>query len=63
MNINYYYRNKKTGFSIGVVFDTIVNEIGINNQVIRTFLPYPNATIPSILKMDGLQKMKKKTTI
>ena len=55
MNINYYYRNKKTGFSIGVVFDTIVNEIGKNNQVIRTFLLY--------LKMDGLQKVKKKTTI
>lgn len=63
MNINYYYRNKKTGFSIGVVFDTIVNEIGINNQVIRTFLPYPNATIPSILKNGWFAKMKKKTTI
>ena len=60
MNINYYYRNKKTGFSIGVVFDTIVNEIGINNQVIRTFLPYPNATIPSILKNGWFAKNEEK---
>lgn len=60
MNINYYYRNKKTSFSIGVVFDTIVNEIGINNQVIRTFLPYPNATIPSILKNGWFAKNEEK---
>lgn len=60
MNINYYYRNKKTGFSIGVVFDTIVNEIGINSQVIRTFLPYPNATIPSILKNGWFAKNEEK---
>ena len=60
MNINYYYRNKKTGFSIGVVFDTIVNEIGKNNQVIRTFLPYPNATISSILKNGWFAKSEEK---
>lgn len=60
MNINYYYRNMKTGFSIGVVFDTIVNEIGKNNQVIRTFLPYPNATISSILKNGWFAKSEEK---
>lgn len=60
MNINYYYRNKKTGFSIGVVFDTIVNEIGKNYQVIRTFLPHPNATIPSILKNGWFAKSEEK---
>lgn len=50
MNINFYYRNKKAGFSIAAVFDTIIAEVEKNNHVIRTFLPYPNANIPSILK-------------
>lgn len=26
MNVNYFFRNNKAGFSIGTVFKTIVNE-------------------------------------
>lgn len=58
MNINFYYRNKKAGFSIGAVFDTIVEEIKKNNHVIRTFLPYPNASIPAIFKNGKYAKNK-----
>lgn len=58
MNINFYYRNKKAGFSIGAVFDTIVEEIKKNNHVICTFLPYPNASIPAIFKNGKYAKNK-----
>lgn len=50
MNINYFYRNKKTGYSIGAVFDTLVNEIKINNNIVRTFLPSNYANITAIIK-------------
>lgn len=60
MNINYYFRNRKAGFSIGAVFNTIVNEIEKSNQVIRTFLPDPNANIPAILKNEWYAKDKEK---
>ena len=58
MNINFYYRNKKAGFSIGAVFDTIVEEIKKNNHVICTFLPYANASIPAIFKNGKYAKNK-----
>jgi glycosyltransferase involved in cell wall biosynthesis len=60
MNINFYYRNKKAGFSIGAVFNTIVTEIRKNNNVICTVLPYPNASIRSILKNGWFAKNKEK---
>lgn len=60
MNINFYYRNKKAGFSIATVFDTIIEEIEKNNQVLRTFLPSPNASIPSILKNGWFARNKEK---
>jgi len=60
MNINFYYRNKKAGFSIGTVFDTIAVEIENNNHVIRTFLPYPNASIPAIAKNGWYAKDKER---
>lgn len=50
MNINYFYRNKKTGYSIGAVFDTIVEEIKKNNNIVRTFLPSHYANITAIIK-------------
>lgn len=49
-----------SGFSIGTVFNTIVNEIEKNNQVIRTFLPYPNASVSAILKNGWYAKKKEK---
>lgn len=60
MNIIFFYRNKKAGFSIGTVFDTIVTEVEKKNHTIRTFLPYPNASIPSILKNGWFAKNKEK---
>lgn len=60
MNINFYYRNKKAGFSIGAVFDTIVAEIEKSDHVIRTFLPYPNASIPAILENGWYAKDKER---
>lgn len=60
MNINFYYRNKKAGFSIGAVFDTIIAEIEKNNQVLRTFLPSLNASIPSILKNGWFARNKER---
>jgi glycosyltransferase involved in cell wall biosynthesis len=60
MNIIFFYRNKKAGFSIGAVFDTIVAEIEKSNHVIRTFLPYSNASIPSILKNGRYAKDKER---
>lgn len=60
MNINFYYRNKKAGFSIGAVFDTIAAEIGKSNHVVRTFLPYPNASVLAILKNGWYAKNKER---
>lgn len=60
MNINFYYRNKKAGFSIGSVFDTIASEIGKSNHVVRTFLPYPNASVLAILKNGWYAKDKER---
>lgn len=60
MNINFYYRNNKAGFSIGAVFDTIIAEIEKNNHAIRTFLPSPNASIPAILKNGWFARNKEK---
>lgn len=62
MNINFYYRNKKAGFSIAAVFDTIIAEIEKNNQVICTFLPYSNASIHSILKNGWFARNKEKNS-
>ena len=50
MNINYYYRNSKSGFSIQAVFQTIINEIKKDNTVIETYLPSPYAHIKDIIK-------------
>lgn len=50
MNILFYYRNKKAGYSIGAVFDTIVKEVGKNYHVRCSYLPSPYADILSILK-------------
>lgn len=57
MNINYYYRNSQAGFSIRAVFQTIVNEIKKNNNIIETYLPSPNAQIKDIIK-NGLYAKK-----
>lgn len=60
MNINFYYRNNKAGFSIAAVFDTIIAEVEKNNHAIRTFLPSPNASIPAILKNGWFARHKEK---
>ena len=60
MNINFYYRNNKAGFSIAAVFDTIIAEVEKNNHAIRTFLPSPNASIPAILKNGWFARNKEK---
>lgn len=60
MNINFYYRNKNAGFSIGAVFDTIVDEIKKENKIIKTFLPSPYANILSILKNGFYAKKNEK---
>lgn len=60
MNINFYYRNNKAGFSIAAVFDTIIAEVEKNNHAIRTFLPSPYASIPAILKNGWFARNKEK---
>lgn len=60
MNINFYYRNKDTGFSIGAVFDTIVEEIKKKHNIIRTFLPTPFASLSSIIRNGNYAKKKER---
>lgn len=58
MNINYFFRNNKAGFSIGTVFRTIVNETEKYIQVSSFYLPSPFASILSILR-NGTYALKK----
>lgn len=60
MNINFYYRNKDAGFSIGAVFDTIVEEIKHTHNIIRTFLPTPFASLSSIIRNGNYAKKKER---
>lgn len=50
MIINYYIRNKRTGYSIGAVFNTIISAIQNSFDVIETFSPSPFANCFSILR-------------
>lgn len=58
MEINFFYRNRKVGFSIAAVFDTVVSEVSKTYIVKRIFLPSPNANVKSILR-NGLFAKKK----
>lgn len=49
MRINYFFRNKYSGYSIQVVFQTIVNHLGNQISIRNTFLPSPFANFTSIL--------------
>lgn len=60
MNINFYYRNKDAGFSIGAVFDTIVEEIKKLHNITRTFLPSPFASLSSIIRNGYYAKKKER---
>lgn len=50
MIINYYLRNKRTGYSIGAVFNTIISTIQNSYDVIETFSPSPFANYFSVLR-------------
>lgn len=50
MNIKYFFRNNKAGFSITEVFNTIVEEIGKSNKIEKIYLPSPYADLFHIIK-------------
>lgn len=58
MNVNYFFRNNKAGFSIGTVFKTIVNEAEKYIEISSFYLPSPSASILSILQ-NGIYALHK----
>lgn len=50
MRINYYFRNPKVGYSIQIVFKTIIEQISQQYIIKQIFLPSPFANLRSILK-------------
>ena len=50
MKINYYFRNKQAGYSIGGVFDTICQCLAQRTIIKKTYLPSPFANVSSIFK-------------
>lgn len=58
MKIHYYHRNQKTGFSIYVVFRTIISEIGKCAYYTETYLPSRSAGLKDII-LNGLAARKK----
>lgn len=60
MNILFYYRNKKAGYSIGTVFDTIVAELKKAYYIKCFYLPSPYANARSILKNGWFAKKEER---
>lgn len=50
MNITYFNRNNKSGYSIAKVFEPIINNINQKNEVNSFFVPYNGTNIVKILK-------------
>lgn len=58
MKIHYYFRNKLVGYSIQMVFQTIVNQVGELAPIKITYLPSPLANAIAIIK-NGIYARKR----